>query len=218
VILALDTSTRTLGIALHDGARVCAERVWTESGYRSGALAPEVALVLRRAAVRPAELRAIGVALGPGSFTGLRIGLALAHGLATPVRIPVIGVPTLEILARGQPRREEPLLGLLEAGRGRAAGQWFRWRADRWEAEGDLEAATWEEWAVRIAEPAFVSGELDARARTALAANRRVRLAEPAEGLRRPSFLAEIAWERMREERTEAPDGLELIYLDEAVT
>jgi tRNA threonylcarbamoyladenosine biosynthesis protein TsaB len=194
---------------------VIAERVWHERGYRSSTLPPEVALVLRHAGLRVADLSGIAVALGPGSFTGLRIGLALARGLATAQRIPITGVPTLEILARGQPRVDVPLLGLVEAGRGRAAGQWFRWREDGWEPEGDLEGAAWQEWAVKIAEPAFVCGELNSHGRSALAANRLIRLADPAASLRRPSFLAQLAWERKGAASAQR-ESLEPIYLGEA--
>ena len=59
--------------------------------------------------------------LGPGSFTGLRIGLALAKGMALARHLPVIGVPTLDILAAAQPVREENLVAILLAGRGRLA-------------------------------------------------------------------------------------------------
>ena len=82
MILALDTSTDTTGLALFDGERLLAEQLWFSREHATVDLAPEIALLLRRTRTRMQDLTAVAVALGPGSFTGLRIGLALARGLA----------------------------------------------------------------------------------------------------------------------------------------
>jgi len=96
VLLAIDTSTRTVGIALYDGAQVLHETVWTSLDHHTVELAPAVAQALSKSGLTPESLEAIAVATGPGSFTGLRIGLAMTKGLSLAHKIPIIGVPTLD--------------------------------------------------------------------------------------------------------------------------
>jgi len=62
-------------------------------------LAPAVSELLRQSKMRPSDLRAVAVTIGPGSFTGLRVGVAMAKAMAYGLRIPTIGVDTLEVLA-----------------------------------------------------------------------------------------------------------------------
>ena len=121
MLLAIDTATKMLGLALHDGAEVVNESIWFSNNHHTTELAPEVALAFRRAGTSQDQLTAVAVAQGPGSYTGLRIGMALAKGLSLAHNLPIIGIPTLDILAMAQPQREEPLLATLQAGRGRVA-------------------------------------------------------------------------------------------------
>ena len=97
-------------------------------------LAPAVEELLRRTGVKPEEIRAVGVAQGPGSYTALRIGMAFAAGFAIPHNLPVYGIPTFEILVRAQPVTEKDLVAVLRAGRGRIA--WCAYKAVGREMEG----------------------------------------------------------------------------------
>ncbi len=106
MLLAIDTATHATGVCLADRAQVLAEHVWHSGRYHTVELAPEVAVLLQRNQVALTDLEAVAVASGPGSYTGLRIGMALAKGIALALRIPLIGVPTLDILAAGQPEAE----------------------------------------------------------------------------------------------------------------
>ena len=72
------------------------------------------------------DIEAVSVAVGPGSFTALRVGLALAKGIALSRNIPLVGVPTLDVLAAGQPTCALPLGAILRAGRGRIALGWYK--------------------------------------------------------------------------------------------
>ena len=92
MLLALDTATRNISLALHDGQAVLAEQTWRSAQHPTAELAPQVALLLLRAGLQPAGLQAVAVAIGPGSYTGLRIGLGLAKGLALAQAIPLVGV------------------------------------------------------------------------------------------------------------------------------
>jgi len=198
MLLALDTSTQHIGIALHDGHSILSECTWVGSRRQSVELAPEVALALRRAGTTPRALSGVAVAIGPGSFTGLRIGVALAKGLSLAHNLPLVGVPTLDILAWGQPRRDEPMLAILHAGRGRVAGVWYKWKASGWQATTEPDVMTWAELRDRLESPTYVCGELDEDGREALANHAHAKLAPPALCVRRPGVLAEIAWQKIR--------------------
>ncbi len=213
MLLALDTSTRTVGIALYDGLKVLAETVWTSVDHHTIELAPAVSGILEKGGASISDLQAVGVATGPGSFTGLRIGLALGKGIALARHIAIIGVPTLDFLAAAQPPSRLPLVAILQAGRGRLATQWYRYERG-WQPEGELAVTTAEEISAHIHHPTWVCGELTENERRLLARKRKnVLLASPALCLRRPGFLAELAWRRWQAGRVDEPASLSPIYL-----
>jgi tRNA threonylcarbamoyladenosine biosynthesis protein TsaB len=99
MLLALDTATNAVTVAAHDGTTVVAEST-VENRLRHGELlAPAIAGVLRTAGTAPGELTRIAVGVGPGPYTGLRIGLVTATTMAAALGIEVVGVCTLDILA-----------------------------------------------------------------------------------------------------------------------
>lgn len=99
MLLALDTATNAVTVALHDGAEVVAES-GVEDRLRHGELlAPAIDALLRGAGVSPADLSRIAVGVGPGPYTGLRIGLATATTMAVALGIELVGVCTLDVLA-----------------------------------------------------------------------------------------------------------------------
>ena len=108
-ILAIDTATRrgTVAVGAADG-RVLAERGWATEHRPGSALAQQLDEVLRAAALDLRDIGAIAVGLGPGSFTGLRVGLATAKVLAHALRRPIVGIGTAEALAWGAARATGP--------------------------------------------------------------------------------------------------------------
>jgi len=214
MLLALDTSTRTVGIALYDGIQVLSESVWNSKDYHTVELAPAVAETLSKSGVSIEDLQALVVALGPGSFTGLRIGLALAKGIALVRHLPLIGIPTLDVLAAAQPLDDIPLAAVLRAGRGRLAVGWYEADNHTWHPNGDIEILTPEELSQRIQSPTLVCGELEEEERRLLGRKRKnVTLASPAQSLRRPAFLAELGWRRWQQEDVDDPATLAPFYL-----
>ena len=99
MLLAFDTATSHVTVALHDGDRVVATFLSGESMRHGEMLAPGIADVLAQAGASSRDLTAIAVGVGPGPFTGLRVGLVTARTMALALGIPVHGVCTLDILA-----------------------------------------------------------------------------------------------------------------------
>lgn len=214
MILAVDTSTTWIGLALFDGVRVLGEMIWQSKNHHTVELAPGINELLSRCGVRTADLQALGVAIGPGSFTSLRIGLALVKGMALALRIPVVGVPTLDTLVAAQPVRDVQLAALLQAGRTRLALVWYEVRDGKWQARSEPQITTAEELVLQLNKPTLVVGELSAAERQVLARRRKnAIMASPAQSLRRPSYLAEIAWERWHAGQVDDVISLSPIYL-----
>ena len=214
MLLALDTSTAQVGLALYDGSQVVCELFWHSRAHHTIELAPELADLLARIGVKMNEIKALGVALGPGSFTSLRVGLALAKGLALARHLAMIGIPTLDILAAAQPIRDLPLAAILQAGRGRLAVGWYRAVENGWQAEGPATLTTVEALAQSISAPTIVCGELSAEERQRLARkHKNVILPSPARCVRHPGFLAELAWARWQEGKVDNARSLAPIYL-----
>jgi tRNA threonylcarbamoyladenosine biosynthesis protein TsaB len=214
MLLALDTSTRTVGVALYDGEQVLSEIAWTSKDYHTAELAPVVAEVLDRPGVQFSELNALAVALGPGSFTGLRVGLSLAKGLSLANHLALIGAPTLDVLAAAQPVHDLPMAAILRIGRGRLAVGWYLAVNGTWQPSGAAEALTAAELAQGIQQPTVVCGELTVDERRLLARKRKnVLLTSPALSMRRPAYLAEIGWQRWLAGKVDDPASLAPIYL-----
>lgn len=214
MLLAIDTSTRYVGVALYTGAQVIGEEVWISRDYHTVELAPAVSQLLERSGVRVADLRAIAVATGPGSFTGLRIGMALAKGICLARHLPLIGVPTLDIMAAAQPLKELPLSVAVRAGRGRLAVGWYRAGSEGWRSANDVEVLTIQKLSAKITQPTMVCGEFTAEERQLLARKRvNVILSSPAQSLRRPSYLAELGWRAWQAGQVADPATLSPNYL-----
>ena len=213
MLLALDSATRMLAVALHDGGRVLAESTWEGSGHHTVQMAPEVAILLRRVGVDPGALTAVAVTIGPGSYNGLRVGLALAKGIALAHGLMMVGIPTLDVLAAVQPKRDQPMLAILQAGRGRLAGVWYKWARGAWKSQGEAESLTWEQVPERLSQTTYLCGEIDPARRDSLAEERRLVLAPPSLCVRRPAVLAELALSRLRSKKPDDPASLAPIYL-----
>ena len=99
MLLAFDTATPTVSVALHDGDDVVAELVSDQPMRHGEQLAPLIDRVLREQGLVRQDLTAVAVGVGPGPYTGLRVGLVTARTLGYVLEIPVYGVCTLDVLA-----------------------------------------------------------------------------------------------------------------------
>ncbi|MDP3590912.1 tRNA (adenosine(37)-N6)-threonylcarbamoyltransferase complex dimerization subunit type 1 TsaB, partial [Phenylobacterium sp.] len=122
MVLAIDTCLFACSVAVVDGEQVLARRVEPMSRGHQERLAPLVQEAMAEAGLGFDKLERIGVTVGPGSFTGLRVGLAFAKGLASALSIPAVGIGSLEALAdteRGN------VVAVLDAKRGQVYLQAF---------------------------------------------------------------------------------------------
>ena len=218
MLLAIDTSTTQAGIALYDG-QVQAEVAWRAGRDHGRQLLPVIHETLARLGRTPADLTAIGAARGPGSFTGLRVGLSVGRGLAFALGLPLYGIGSLDVLAAGLAGYSGPIRAVLEAGRGRVASARFRPITISLVLLHEVRGLSLDDLVALIEdetrdEPGAVVGDLTPEARDRLAAlGPQVFVAPPAACVRRPAVLAELAWGRFTVGSPPNPDEGEPVYL-----
>lgn len=219
MILAIDTATRWLGLALHNGTAVLAETGWRCLNNHTTELSPAIQEMLKRVDVAPADLRGIAITIGPGSYTGLRVGVALAKGMALAHRTPLIGVPTLDVVAAGIGAQPGRLLVAAEAGRTRVCTAVYDWQNNLgWHSEQKPTIDSWEELLPQLVHEGRLTfaGEVTPEAvKQIRAASKEFRVSLPATSMRRASYLAEIGWRRLRQGQVDDAAALAPIYLKE---
>ena len=117
LLLALDTSTRQASIALCSESELYGEYSWHISNNHSVELLVNIQRLVAECGKTMPDIEAVAVARGPGSFNGLRVALATAKTLAFALKIPLVGVGTLDIIAAQQSQWPGPVCAVLEAGR-----------------------------------------------------------------------------------------------------
>jgi tRNA threonylcarbamoyladenosine biosynthesis protein TsaB len=215
MLLAIDTASRLLSIAIYDGQQILAEQSWHTANQHSVELPPAVHQLMGRTGITASQLNALAVAQGPGSFTGLRIGIGVAKGLAMALNIPLIPVMTLDIVAAGIPFFDGALVCSVQAGRGRVNFAFYQWLSDEWQLVGDMQNGTWVDMIAQIgAGPTLVNGEIDPAGEQALLnAGKLIQLLPPAYRIRRAGFLAQKAWTEFQLGRLINPAEVMPIYL-----
>lgn len=199
MLLAIDSATFRASIALHDGHSLRSECTWEAANAHTVTLAPRIAEMLQQTEIAVSDLQGIVVCIGPGSYTGVRIGIAIARGLALSQQLPLIGVSTLDILAEGQPPDKRPLYAMFSAGRRRVGFARYEFQETAWHATTDVALATWDELLSQLETPALVVGEIDTTGRKALESLGTGLTIPPAPmHLRRAGFLAEIGWRQLQ--------------------
>ena len=124
-ILALDTTTEACSVACWGCGKVISEDFLHLGRGHAEALVPMIASTIARSGLGYEQFDAIAVTIGPGTFTGLRIGLAAARGLALAMCKPMIGVTTLEAVAYAARSEQRSVLAILDARRSQLYAQGF---------------------------------------------------------------------------------------------
>ena len=221
-LLAIDTSTDMASIALYrPGEGVLAEQSWLSGREQTTQLLPNVQRLMTLSNVRTEDLSGVAVATGPGSFSGVRIGLSTAKSLAYSLGIPLWGIPSLDALAYQQVAvTAAQVCAVLTAGRGRLAWALYRTRGTVWQRLTPYANNSPQELAeaVRSIETNVATlfcGEINAETAAVLREKlgNEASIAPAAAAVRRAGYLAELALQRdLRGERDD-PATLQAIYL-----
>lgn len=190
ILAAIDTSTRWAGVGLRTGPGEQAEMVWRSEQNHGRELMPAIAELTGRAGLTPADITHLAVALGPGGFSAVRVGISTVIGLAMPNGLPVVGVSThlLEAFPYLQSASaESPVISLLPAGRGEVS--WARFTGERPEP-ASTGLSRLEEMLTGLPGGALVCGEAAESLEDKLPAER---ILSPQPPTRSPSALLDIA-------------------------
>src|SRR5256714_7524118 len=158
-VLAVDTSTMAGGVALLEDARLVGESLLDVRTTHSERLMLAIDRVLADAGCEARHLDGLAVAVGPGSFTGLRIGLAAVKGLAFALGRPIAAVPTLDAMAAGVPWTTRPVCPVLEARKREVYASLYRWDGLTMRREWDYLALAPAALGERLTEPVLGIGD-----------------------------------------------------------
>ena len=228
MLLAIDTSTQYAGLALTEGETLLAELNWRVGQHHGSETLERARWLLREQGVQMSTLTAVAVALGPGSFNGVRVAVATAKTLAFALGVALYGVPTLDIIAWGARLSPHPIWALLDAGRsevyaacydpGDERAIWGPMATDSGHASGEVTLAyqilTPAALAERVTTSAVFTGEWREATREALTESlgERARFTAPLEA-RRGVWLAALAEQRVRLGQADDPRALEPLYV-----
>jgi tRNA threonylcarbamoyladenosine biosynthesis protein TsaB len=207
-LLAVETSTLAGGVALLDGDRLVGEYLLDVRVTHSERLMAAVDRVLGDAGWSVRDLEALAVAIGPGSFTGLRIGLATVKGLAIALAIPVAAVPTLDAMASALPFASLPVCPVVDARKGEVYASLYRWEGRAMNRRWEYLALSSDELTARLDEPTIVIGEAATSIRSPWA-----RLAPPARRLPSPACVGQLGLEQLARGEHVSPAELVPLYL-----
>jgi tRNA threonylcarbamoyladenosine biosynthesis protein TsaB len=207
-VLAVETSSLAGGVALLDDERLVAEYLLDVSVTHSERLMSAVDRVLADARWTARELTGLAVAIGPGSFTGLRIAVSTVKGLALALDLPIAAVPTLDAMAAALPWAALPVCPVLDARKGEVYASRYRWDGRAMQREWEYLALSPEELAERLTEPVILAGDGASSIRSPHA-----RLVPPPRRLPSPACVGTLGVDRLRRGETVGAAALAPLYL-----
>jgi tRNA threonylcarbamoyladenosine biosynthesis protein TsaB len=152
-VLAIDTSNYALGVALLEDHQVLGEYITNLKKNHSIRVMPAIQMLMRDCEKTPADLRKIVVAKGPGSYTGVRIGVTIAKTLAWTLNIPLVGISSLEILAAGTGRYFDGYISpIFDARRGQVYTGLYQFEGGRLEVVKQDQLAMLVDWSTKLTE------------------------------------------------------------------
>jgi tRNA threonylcarbamoyladenosine biosynthesis protein TsaB len=217
--LTIDTASEMASVALSREGTLEAELTWRCSRNHSRELLPAVEHLMQRSGVDKGELTAVFVCIGPGSYTGLRVGIASAKGLAFALGLPIVGVGRLEADAYQHADFAGPICAVHRAGRGELAWAVYRNARSAWREVLAPRLTEPEALIAGVRRPTLFCGEIndELSARLSETLGAKARFAGPATSLRRAATTAELAWRRLAAGQADDAATLRPIYLREAV-
>ena len=214
-LLALDTSTSWASVALYDGRSVLAEETWHAQRRHGDELFPTIERMLAHARTTLAEIDRVAVATGPGSFTGLRVAIAAAQGIARGAGAALVGVSTLDVLAYPHAPSKQRTCPLLPAGRTEWYAAFYQERNRKWMRRSPYIVATLPDLCRQIGTHTLFVGELDLEAERLLRdlLGPKALFAPPASQMRRAGYLAELGWRALESEPQARLGEIEPVYV-----
>ena len=211
--ISIDTASELASVGLSSQGSLLAEITWRCRRNHTVELLPTIDKLLAQADATMAEIEAIFVCTGPGMYTGLRVGVSTAKGLAYAFGLPVVGVGRLELDAYPHAAFPGPVVAVHRAGRGDLA--WATYRGRPWREIVPPRLASPEELARRVRQRTLFVGEIgeEFAARLSEAEGSRAIVASPAASMRRAAALAELAFARLAAGRADNVALLRPIYL-----
>lgn len=218
MLLALDTTNDYAGVALYTQKGLLAEATWLVGRNHSAQVLQQAHQFLQNLGRSMDELTGVAVALGPGSWSGLRVGLSSAKGIALAANLPLLGISSLDVLAYPHQRTGRIVVPVIRLGRDRYAVAEYRLRRS-WSRVGAERNVSRRELIDQLPELALVCGDIDVRLAAEINAARGdgVVVPTPALGARRSGYLAELAWLRLQAGERDDPITLEPQYLGQPV-
>ncbi|HEU5288147.1 MAG TPA: tRNA (adenosine(37)-N6)-threonylcarbamoyltransferase complex dimerization subunit type 1 TsaB [Candidatus Limnocylindria bacterium] len=213
--MALDTSTSWASVALYDGRSVLAEETWHAQRRHGDELFPTIERMLAHARTTLAEIDRVAVATGPGSFTGLRVAIAAAQGIARGACAALVGVSTLDVLAYPHAPSKQRTCPLLPAGRTEWYAAFYQERNRKWMRRSPYIVATLPDLCRQIGTHTLFVGELDLEAERLLRdlLGPKALFAPPASQMRRAGYLAELGWRALESEPQARLGEIEPVYV-----
>jgi tRNA threonylcarbamoyladenosine biosynthesis protein TsaB len=213
-ILSIDTSSGQGGVALYDGL-LLSTRSWPADRSHTTTLLTEIHHLLDRAEISVRELAAVAIAIGPGTFTGLRVGFGVAKGFHLASGIPLIGVPTLEASALAFASCGTPVVAVVGAGRGRVVWAWYESSIAGLAQSHAPRNGTLSELVAELngSGPVLVTGEVDEDQAELIDSIDGVSIPPLALRMRHPGAIAELAWRRWRAGDVDDASAIEPVYL-----
>jgi tRNA threonylcarbamoyladenosine biosynthesis protein TsaB len=214
ILLAIDTCTKRASIALRDETTLRAEMTWECQRQETATVSARIRDLMQSSHIEAQDVGAIAVAIGPGSFTGVRCGLAIGKGMAVARSLPMIGVTAFDVIAHAQPNHGMPMLAVLEAGRSRVAACCYEWQDGAPAVASDWWLQSWSELSEAIEPPMWVCGDLPSQLLSVVQGKATV--APAWLNLRRAGVLADLAHARWQ--RGEIGDAMTLTAIYPAET
>ena len=158
-VLGLDSATWTASVGVVDGEQILAERSTPATTSHAVSLVGLIDATLADAGLGIGDLDLMAVSIGPGSFTGLRIGLSVAKGLSLATGVPLVAVPTLEALARVARGRSGVICAALDARKGEVYMAAFRDEGETMETVIAPAAVSLDQFLLRLPSPCTIVGD-----------------------------------------------------------
>jgi tRNA threonylcarbamoyladenosine biosynthesis protein TsaB len=158
-LLAVETATGCQSVALMDGPEVLARRDRDAAGHHAKYLVPTIDEVFKAAGCSLSDVHALAVSIGPGSFTGLRVGLATMMGFRMVAKVPLAAVPTLEAMAWNLRGSKDLLCPVLKSRTGEVYWAFYQWQETGLIKIGEEQVGPLEKLVRAMIQPAVIYGE-----------------------------------------------------------